>query len=98
MYSIYDDKYKNNICNFKIGDIVRLKDSMFDSYLGEMKVVDIFVEIKHRKNTKRKTYMYNYLLLVPKDFCEKCIGESDLRYLDVCRPALEGHIYKVDKI
>ena len=95
MCSIYDDKYKNNVCNFRIGDIVRFKDAAFDGHLGEMRVVDMFVEVKHKRNKTRKTYMYNYLHLVPKDFCEKCTGEDDLRYFDVCRTAFEGHIYKI---
>lgn len=98
MCSIYDEKYKNNVCNFKTGDIVRFKGNDYDKNFGEMKIVEIAQEIKGKigKNrTRKRVYMYNYLKLVPKDFCSKCIGVDDMEYFDVVRSAFEGHIYKV---
>ena len=52
MYDRRGEKYKNNISYFKIGDIVRFKDVSFDKCYGEMKVVDFFVEVKHKRHEK----------------------------------------------
>ena len=90
-----DEKHKNNISHFKIGDIVRFKDVSFDKYYGEMRVVDFYVEVKYRRHEKRKKYMYSYLILVPKDFCNKCTGENDIRLFDAVRPVFESDIYIV---
>ena len=90
-----DEKYKNNICHFKIGDIVRFKDVSFDKYYGEMRIVDFSIEVKYRRHGERKKYMYNYLILVPKDFCNKCTGENDIRLFDGIRTAFESDIYVV---
>ena len=54
MYDRRDEKYKNNICHFKIGDIVRFKDVSFDKYHGEMRIVDFSIEVKYRRHEKRK--------------------------------------------
>ncbi len=89
------EKYKNNISNFKIGDIVRFKDISFDKCHGEMRVVDFSIEVKYKRHEKRKKYMYNYLILVPKDFCNKCTGENDIRLFDVAHPVFESDIYIV---
>ena len=88
-------KYRNNICHFKVGDIVRFKDAAFDKYHGEMRIVDFYIDVKHRRHEKRKKYMYNYLILVPKDFCNKCAGENDIRLFDVVHPVFESDIYIV---
>lgn len=89
------EKYKNNISHFKIGDIVRFKDISFDKCHGEMRVVDFSIEVKYKRHEKRKKYMYNYLILVPKDFCNKCTGENDIRLFDVVHPVFESDIYTV---
>ena len=39
--------------------------------------------------------MYNYLILVPKDFCNKCAGENDTKLFDVVHIAFESDIYIV---
>ena len=90
-----DEKYKNNISHFKIGDIVRFKDASFDKYHGEMRIIDFSIEVKYRRHGKRKKYMYNYLILVPKDFCNKCTGENDIRLFDRIRAVFESDIYVV---
>lgn len=95
MWDRRGEKYKNNISHFKIGDIVRFKDVSFDKYHGEMRIVDFSIEVKHRRHEKRKKYMYNYLILVPKDFCNKCAGENDIRLFDKVRPVFESDIYIV---
>lgn len=95
MYDRGGEKYKNNISYFKIGDIVRFKDVSFDKCYGEMKVVDFFIEVKHKRHERRKKHMYNYLILVPKDFCNKCAGENDIRLFDVVHIAFESDIYIV---
>ena len=95
MWDKRGEKYKNNISHFKIDDIVRFKDASFDKYYGEMRVVDFSIEVKHRRHEKRKKYMYNYLILVPKDFCNKCTGENDIRLFDKVRPVFESDIYIV---
>ena len=89
------EKYKNNISNFKIGDIVRFKDISLDKCHGEMRVDDFSIEVKYRGHEKRRKYMYNYLILVPKCFCNKCIGEDDVRLFDVVYPVLESDVYTV---
>ena len=89
------EKYRNNISHFKIGDIVRFKDISFDKCRGEMRVVDFFIEVRYKRHWKRKKHMYNYLILVPKDFCNKCTGENDIRLFDVVHPVFESDIYIV---
>ena len=89
------EKYKNNISHFKIGDIVRFKDTYFDKLHGEMRVVDFYIEVAYKRHEKRKKYMYNYLILVPKDFCNKCTGENDIRLFDKVRAVFESDIYVV---
>ena len=65
MYDRRGEKYKNNISYFKIGDIVRFKDVSFDKCYGEMKVVDFFVEVKHKRHEKRvKSTIMCFLILV----------------------------------
>ena len=95
MYNRMDEKYKNNILHFKIGDIVRFKDPLFDKHYGEMRIVDFSIEIKYRRHGQRKKYMYNYLILVPKDFCNKCTGENDIKLFDRIRAVFESDIYVV---
>ena len=89
------EKYKNNVSHFKIGDIVRFKDISLDKCHGEMRVVDFSIEVKYKRHEKRKKYMYNYLILVPKDFCNKCTGENDIRLFDMVHPVFESDIYTV---
>ena len=91
MHSI---NHRNNICEFKIGDIVRFADVPRDNYYGDMKVVDVFVNVKLNPKDKRAKYMYNSLHLVPSNFCSNCEGEDDLSFLDECHLVYERDIYK----
>ena len=88
-------KYRNNICHFKVGDIVRFKDACFEGYYGEMRVVDFSIEVMHKMHKQRKKYIYNYLRLVPKGFCSECAGEDDIRTLDVMHFIYEADVYIV---
>lgn len=95
MVNIYEEEYMNSLCKFKIGDIVRYKDDFFDSYCGEMRVVDISVELYKPREKGRTPFMYNFINLVPKTFCYNCSGEKEQELLKVVRVATEGSIYKV---
>ena len=90
-------KYKNNVCQFRIGDIVRLKDGLRNRYHGEMRVVEIAVAIRNRWSNNMRKYMENHITIVPSCFCSKCTGEDDISFLDVAFNVLEKDIYIVKK-